>query len=59
MSKTPPVPKQQQNAHGATGAPPETGRDPSRDKSGVNLDEQGQSANLRQNLTSKRAWQDR
>lgn len=54
MSKTPPIPHDQQSKTG--GASPatrdaEVSRDPSRDQSQTNLDQQGATANLRQNTT--------
>lgn len=54
MSNTPPIPHDQQSKTG--GASPasrdsEVSRDPARDKSQVNLKEQGDAANLHQNLS--------
>lgn len=58
MSKVPPIPKDQQSAHHGGASPPsrdaEIKRDPSRDRSSVNLQQQGQTANLRQNTTNVR-----
>lgn len=56
MSKTPPVPKDQQSDKIRGRSSPadrdeEVSRDPSRDQSQINLDQQGATANTRQNTT--------
>ena len=56
MSKIPPVPHDQQSdkIHGRSSPgdhKPDVARDPSRDQSQINLDQQGATANLRQNTT--------
>ena len=60
MSKTPPIPKDQRNAndhHKSTEAGHE--RLPVPDPADANLDEQGSSGNMRQNLTHEHATQKR
>jgi hypothetical protein len=65
VSKTPPIPNDQANHIGAGAEPSPVDRksdikhDPSRDQSGLNLNEQGAAGNLRQNLTHSRNVQDR
>lgn len=64
MAKPPPVPPDQQSdaLHGE-GAPPDTNsevkRDPAGGTSGVNLREQGRSADIAQNTRNKGHQQDR
>jgi len=56
MSKLPPIPQDQKSDKIGSGSSPatrdaEVSRDPSRDRSQTNLDEQGATANLRQNTS--------
>ncbi len=63
-SKAPPVPKDQMSdkirgSHASADLRAGVARDPSRDQSGLNLDQVGRYGNARQNLTPNHKTQDR
>ena len=62
MSKTPPVPKDQQSKSGRSSPPTrdaEVSRDPARGNADLNLEEQGRFGNAAQNLTPQLKVQNR
>lgn len=62
MSKQPPIPPEQRSLTGGAHADLADAKAPhgsTRDRQGMNPDQQGQSANTRQNLTPQHSTQDR